>query len=169
MTITFELDPDFVLAEQIPFVAGDLRYGLEHSFIKERAVIDIAVGEVRRGTSDPLLHELAALLRDEVARIPEIFNEPDYPGRFDDPRESARKWLYLQLQAAYVQRRHLKDPLGTVEQIYADFDYPPAISRLIRYTSARQPSEVVGEAGLMLRWERFLDEEHRALTTPRRP
>lgn len=128
MTIILELDSDFVLAEQIPFVAGDLRYGLEHFFIKDGAVIDIAVGEVRRRTSDPLLHELAALLRDETARIPEIFNELDYPGRFDGPRESARKWLYLQLKAAYMQRMQLRDPLGAVEQIYADFDYPPAIS-----------------------------------------
>lgn len=167
MTVMFELDPDFVLDEHIPFVAGDLRYGLERFFIKEWAVIDIAVGEVRRGTSDPLLHDLAALLRDEVERLPEIFGELDYPGRFDDPRESSRKWLYLQLKAAYVQRRQLNDPLGVVEQIYADFDYPPAISRLIRYMPASVPGDEVGEAGLLQRWARFLDDEHRALTRPK--
>lgn len=167
MTVMFELDPDFVLDEHIPFVAGDLRYGLERFFIKEWAVIDIAVGEVRRGTSDPLLHDLAALLRDEVERLPEIFGELDYPGRFDDPRESSRKWLYLQLKAAYLKRRQLNDPLGVVEQIYADFDYPPAISRLIRYMPASVPGDEVGEAGLLQRWARFLDNEHRALTRPK--
>jgi|GEM_PF-5790017 len=104
MTITFELDSDFVLSQQIPLVAGDLRYGLERSFIKERTVINIAVGEVQRGNSDPLLYELAVLLVDEVERIPEIFKELDYPGRFDDPRDCARKWLYMQLKAAYLQR-----------------------------------------------------------------
>lgn len=84
MTIIFELDPDFLLAEQIPFVAGDLRYGLERFFIKERALIDIAADEVRRGTSDTLLYDLATLRRDEVERLPGIFSElllPEATGR----------------------------------------------------------------------------------------
>ncbi|WP_120520317.1 hypothetical protein [Arthrobacter celericrescens] len=62
MTTIFEVDSDFILSEQIPLVAGDLRYGLDRFFINDQTVIDIAVGAVGRGSADPLLHELAALL-----------------------------------------------------------------------------------------------------------
>ncbi|WP_426990671.1 DUF2247 family protein [Pseudarthrobacter sp. Y6] len=85
----------------------------------------------------------------------------------DDPRESSRKWLYLQLKAAYLQRGQLNDPLRVVEQIYADFDHPPAISRLLRYMPSSAPGDEVGEGGLMRRWARFLYDEHRALTKPK--
>jgi hypothetical protein len=163
MTIIFELDADFVLSEQIPLIAGDLRYGLDHFFIKEWTVVEIAVGEIRRGSSDSLLYELAVVLPDEVERIAEIFKELDYPGRFDDPRDSARKWLYLQIKAAYLQRAKFKDPLEVVEEIYADFDYPPSISHLVRYMPVSHPSEVVGELGMVKNWARFIDEEHVAL------
>lgn len=163
MSITLELDPSFLLAEQIPLTAEDLRYGLEHFFIKERAVIDIAVAQVRRGTSDPLLHELAALLRDEVERVPEVLDALGDPERIQDPRESARKWLYLQLKAAYSQRALLRDPLGVVEQIYADFNYPPLVSPFVRHLPPQADGKP-GEAALIQRWARFLDDEHRALT-----
>lgn len=160
MTITLELEPSFVLAEQIPFVAEDLRYGLEHYFIKERTVVDLAVDQVRRGASDPVLQELAALLRDEVDRVPEILEALDDLKRIYDPRQSARKWLYLQLKAAYVQRAQLRDPLGVAEQIHANFDYAPEASPFIRGTA----EQAADEQSLVQAWARFLDDEHGALT-----
>lgn len=165
MTITFVLDPSFVLAEQIPLVVEDLRYGLEHFFVKEQAVIDLAVDRVVRGTSDPVLHELAELQGEDIERVPEVLDALDDPERIHDPRESARKWLYLQLKAAYCQRGQLSDPLGVVEQIYADFDYPPTVGPLVRYMPLK-PSDEPGPDALIQRWARFLDDEHRALTSP---
>lgn len=165
MNITFELDPSFVLAEQIPLAAEDLRYGLEHFFVKEQTVIDLAVDWVVRGTSDPVLHELAELQRDDVERVPEVLDALDDPERIHDPRESARKWLYLQLKAAYCQRGQLSDPLGVVEQIYADFDYPPTVAPFVRYMPLK-PGDEPGREALIQRWARFLDAEHRALKSP---
>ncbi len=69
---------------------------------------------------------LGSLLRDEVGRVPDVLELLDDPERVHDPRESARKWLYLQLKAAYDERERLSDPLGVVEEIYADFDCPPS-------------------------------------------
>jgi hypothetical protein len=64
---------------------------------------------------------LGPLLRDEVGRAPDVLELLDDPERVHDPRESAHKWLYLQVKAAYDQRERLSDPLGVVEEIYADF------------------------------------------------
>jgi hypothetical protein len=91
------------------------------------------VREVERGDEDPLLLEVGSLLRDDVDELPGVLARLDSPDHIHDPRESARMWLYLQLKAAYERRRGLDDPLGAVEQIYADFEYPPAVERCVRY------------------------------------
>ncbi|MCA1702005.1 MAG: DUF2247 family protein [Actinobacteria bacterium] len=166
MSVMLELDPEFVLTEGIPLGAEDLRYGLERGFIKPPGVVDLSVEEVRRGMTDPVLNDLAALLRDEVDEVQEVLKALDDPERIHDPRESARKWLYLQLSAAFRDRGALSDPLGVVEQIYADFDYPPALAPLVRYMPL-SPGDEAGETALMQRWAEFLKREHEALT--RRP
>jgi hypothetical protein len=56
--------------------------------------------------------------------------------------------------------------LGVVEQIYADFDYPPAVEGLVRYMPL-QPGDEPGEAALVERWAAFLHGEHEALQADR--
>jgi hypothetical protein len=160
--ITLELGPEFLVAEKIPLGAEDLRYGLARGFLKAATAVDLAVHDVRRSAEDPILQELAALLRDEMDRVLEVLSALDDPERVHDPRESARKWLYLQLKAAFIDRIRLSDPLGIVEQIYADFDYPPAIASFVRYMPVR-PGDASGVEALMQRWQDFLDSEHEAL------
>ena len=79
-----------------------------------------------------------------------------------DPREFARKWLYLQLRAAYYERERLKDPLGVVEQIYADFDYPSTVAPFVRYMPL-WPGDEPGVGPLMARWTDYLAREGMAL------
>lgn len=158
----FELTSEFLSAEDIPFSVEDLRYGLEHGFLKERTVIELAADEARHGSSDPVMHELAMLLRDQVDQVPEMLKALDDPETIRDPRESARKWLYLELKAAYCSRDRLNDPLGGVEQIYAEFDYPPAMVQLVRYMPL-PPGAEPGESALMMEWEDFLTREHEFL------
>jgi hypothetical protein len=162
VSVVLELAPEFVLAEGVPLEAEDLRYGLERGFLKAHAVVDLAADAVRRGGTDPVLQELAALLRDEVGRVPEVLKTLDDPERIHDPRESARKWLYLQLKAAYTDRDRLADPLGLVEHIYSDFGYPPSVAAFVRYMPL-EPGDEAGEPALIGRWAEFLDREHAAL------
>jgi hypothetical protein len=49
-----------------------------------------------------------------------------------------------------------------VEQIYADFDYPPAVEGFVRYMPLR-PGDEPGEAALVERWAAFLRSEGDAL------
>jgi hypothetical protein len=102
------------------------------------------------------------LLRDDVDRLPEVLARLDSPDHIHDPRESARKWLYLELKAAYERRSDFVDPLGVVEEIYGDFEYPSAIQGFVRYMPLR-PGDEHGEAALVERWAAFLREEHEAL------
>jgi len=160
--VILKLAPDVVAAEGIPLEAEDLRYGLEHGFVSANAVVDLAVEQVRRGAGDEVLHDLASLLRDEVQRVPEVLGSLDDPERIHDPRESVRKWLYLQLMGAYRERDRLSDPLAVVEQIYADFDYPSSMAPFVRYMPLR-PGDVGGDVALMDRWAAFLTAEREEL------
>ena len=163
--VVFELAPEFVVAQGLPLGAADLRYGFEQGFLKAGAVVDLAVDEVRRGATDPVLDDLASLLRDEVGRVPEVLGALDDPERIHDPRESVRKWLYLQLKAAHCDRDRLSDPLGVVERIYADFEYPPSVAPFVRYMPL-SAGDGAGEPALMQRWVEFLEREHEALARP---
>lgn len=69
-----------------------------------------------------------------------------------------RKWLYLQLRAAYLARDELSDPLGVGESSYADFDYPSRVARFVRYMPV-QPGDVPGNDAIVARWSTFLDSE----------
>jgi hypothetical protein len=93
-----------VLAEDVPMTAEDLGYGFERGFLKPWDVVALATHELGRGTDDDVLVALGSLLRDEAGRVPEVLELLDDPERVHDPHESAHKWLYLQLKAAYDER-----------------------------------------------------------------
>jgi hypothetical protein len=153
VSVAFEVSVEFVLAEEVAMTAEDLEYGFARGFLKQADVIALATYEIGRGANDEILVALGSLLHDEGARVPEVLGLLDDPERIHDPRESARKWLYLQLKAAYADRERLNDPLGVVEEIYADFGYPPAIAPFVRYmplraeTSQVSPCSDFSEAG----------------------
>lgn len=159
--IVFEVDARFVLAEDVPLSAKDLSYGLRRGFIKELAVVQIAVHEVECGTDDAALLDLAAVLSDELNKVANILKSFNALCQ-DNIDETNRRWLYLELKAAYLERNRLKDPLGVVEQMYADFGCPDSIESLVRYMPLRDGVQPGPEA-IMERWARFLDEEHKAL------
>lgn len=162
MSVTFEVTAAFVLAQEMVMTAEDLRYGFERGFLKPADAIALAAHEMGCGSDDDVLLALGSLLRDEGGRVPEVLKLLDDPERVHDPRESARKWLYLQLKAAYDERERLNDPLGVVEEIYADFDYPQAVAPFVRYMPLR-PGDEPGVGPLMARWADYLAREGVAL------
>ena len=166
MSVTFEVSAAFVLAEEVAMTAEDLGYGFERGFLKPVDVIALAAREVGCGTDDDILVSLGSLLRDQAGRVPDVLEFLDDPERVPDPRESARKWLYLQMKAAFDMREWLNDPFGVIEEIYADFDYPPVVAPFVRYMPLR-PGDVSGIGPLMDRWADYLARERVALR--RRP
>ncbi|MCA4133407.1 DUF2247 family protein [Arthrobacter sp. M4] len=166
MTVTFELEPGFILGEGVSLSADDLRFGLWHYYVKPLETIELAVGLVARGSADPVVQELAGLLHDETDRVEELLGinreHDEIPAEVSSDAGAARKWLYLQLKAAFLERRLLADPLAVVEQLYADFGQPSTISGFVRSLYA-PPDEEPEERPLIQRWEQFLEKEHEAL------
>ena len=157
MTVAFEVGVEFLAREDLELDAVDLRFGLERDWLGPRTVMDWATIELSKGSDDPVVEELACLLPADAARVPQVL--AGAPGE-DAP--SCRKWLYLQLKAAYERRDDLGDPLMVVSEIYAEFDYPPEVTGFVYYMPPR-PGEPTGTAALMERWRTYLDEEHAAL------
>lgn len=161
----FELSSELILTERIDLTVDDLRYGYESGFIKSHTVISVAVAEVIRGKKDRILLDLSALLNDEAERVPCILETLGRSDHLDNSSRPARKWLYFQLKAAFLQSDRLHDPLGVVEQIYADFDYPPSIAHLVRYMpiQSNEPEDEIGDSALMYKWSEFLVIEQKRL------
>lgn len=44
-----------------------------------------------------------------------------------------KKWMYIVLHWIYDNRKVLSDPLGLVEEVYCEFDYPEEIEEFVRY------------------------------------
>ncbi|WP_250655932.1 DUF2247 family protein [Alkalimarinus coralli] len=79
-----------------------------------------------------------------------------------DEEACSRKWLFLILAWVYEHRESYSDPLGVVEQVYADFDYPEAIEGFVRYMPSEEPdlgSTEKNVARLFEKWGAFLEIE----------
>jgi hypothetical protein len=153
-----ELANDFLRDAAVPLNGEDLRLGVSLGLISPPVAIVVAAEAVRRGIRDPSLLELAELQRDDVAAVREVLRALDPEEAELFPPESVRKWTYLELKAAYEIRDRLKDPLGVVEQIYADFDYPVAVAGFVRYMPP-PAGAAIGEDALYDRWATYLANE----------
>jgi len=153
-----ELDHDFLTASGLLFDVDDLRLGLSLGLISPPTAVALAGDAVGRGATDPSVVEVATLQPDDVVGVRVALRAVDPDAADLYPPASARRWVFLELKAAYELRDRLADPLGVVEQIYADFDYPPAVAAFVRYMPP-PPESPTGEASLLERWAQFLADE----------
>jgi hypothetical protein len=114
---------------------SDLRFGLERGFIDEVDVVKAAVEQVKQVSdhSDAEV-ELAGLDQSNVNwnYVTNLLNDLAVRSDTTNPIVE-RKWLYLVLAWIYSQKELLHDPLGMVEEVYADFGYPEEIAGFVRY------------------------------------
>jgi hypothetical protein len=126
----------FVLHKLQPTWA-DLRFGLERALINEADVVQAAIEWVSQSpdASDSEI-ELAGLYRNELNRVPELLRE--LTASSEAIRATIeKKWLFLLLAWLYDQKESIDDPLGKVEEVYADFGYPKEIAGFVRYMPAQ--------------------------------
>lgn len=131
-------------------------FGIKNGFFDESVAIEFAISEVEDGktTSDQVL-EISFLFKGESV-FPFIEELASIEGVNAD--ELKEKLLFIIMQWLFDTRQEFEDPFGMVEEIYADFDYPEEIAKIVRYmpASAREPG--FGEDYLELRWIDYLAE-----------
>ncbi|MCA9643524.1 MAG: DUF2247 family protein [Polyangiaceae bacterium] len=159
---SFDLPAELVLS--VPWTWQSLAWGLQKGLIGRVVAIQAATRLLAQGEpasaevvelagcaiDDPLVEQLVTRLARDQAEA----------GAVDEP------WLYLVLRWVYDNQTRFADPLQVVDEVYADFDYPAAISSFVRYMPSDSP-DLGGEGNtrhLYARWLRFLEEEERRLT-----
>jgi hypothetical protein len=150
----------FILSGQFCFLEApwlsweDLRYGLNKGFLDTRGVVEYAIGTLSN-TSVPAHFELTCLAVDDDFAIYECLDR--LAGEADqDAVYLQRVWLFLCLLWIFRNKDAYEDPLGVVEELYSDFDYPEIMAPAVRYmpTSDSSPGS---EARLYVKWQETLD------------
>lgn len=160
MSITTTIPYGFA-TERTALSWGDVRYALEHQFVAPETAIQKANDSLSDSVASPEELALASgTAADPVLEIVRRLAETEGCR----PEESKEEWLYILLAWLYENRDGLVDPLGLVEEIYADFGYPRAISLFVRYMPMAGPDlggRETNELRLFSYWENYLDESNR--------
>lgn len=139
----------------------DLLWAYKRNLLTWKDLIQVAINRVDSGSDNSLEIELAAVGKESVWKVSELAQALAKQCSYSD-EASKQKWLFLSLAWVYENREKLADPLGVVEGIYADFDYPSAIESFVRFLppsdgyAPAQYSQEQNHQRLMTNWEDFL-------------
>lgn len=160
------LSVDFI-ARHVDLLPSELAWGYRSGYVDDHDVVRLAELLVGNGLSgSATLDELSLLLRDEIARVPDLVDQlADATAAESAP---SRVWLFLLLELAWEQRQHSADAFARIEEIYADFDYPAEIEGFVPFLPAPAGSDP-GPSGLEGRWSAYLADRRQEFARRRRP
>ena len=157
--VKFLIPASYVLDHSAPTLA-ELVYGYRHSWLSAADTVVVAMSRFEANESTLPAEEELALLRpmevDQVAGLVWSLEQAITP--LDDG--ASRLWLFLAMAWVWDHRAAFSDPLGTVDMIYTDFDYPAEIEGLIRYLPP-PPGAEPGIPALHDRWREYVEQQTR--------
>jgi hypothetical protein len=142
----------------------DISWGYEHQLLSWSSPIEFAVHRVAAGSNDRVEIELAGLEKSEAHKVGDLVRQLATGESPDSEEAIRRKWLFLVLAWLYEHKEQLDDPLGEVETIYANFDYPADIAGFVRYMPVtgeydpRRHTKAENEKRLFDLWKEYLEE-----------
>ena len=136
----------------------DVRFGLQEQLLDPGAAIELAVDQLANLDTAPVsLTKLAGMARSDG--LAEVVGELAAKEPVVPDNVIQEKWLYILLSWVYEHKNDVEDPLHLVEQIYADFGYPPQVAAFVRYMPMEGPdlgSREGNERRLIDRWKEYL-------------
>ncbi|MCP4592693.1 MAG: DUF2247 family protein [bacterium] len=158
-----KLAADFVL-DRLELSWSDVKWGYEHGILSAAGVVEFAVARLAEDEdAGSAVVELASLSPQEHAEVPSVLEKVLQSEGVAWSSESRRKWLYLVLAWVHEHRDELPDPLGIVEQVYADFGYPVEIQSFVSYMPPEDGYEPQAHsheenvARLFTKWKKYLE------------
>jgi hypothetical protein len=154
----FEIPESFVIERARPSPA-ELAYGFLSGWLGATSVISIAEVKHKEGRPlSPQEAELVLLLPDDLDRVNELCEAMAIS---DEPAESRQRlWMYLALAWLLEHRADFPDPLGVIETLFADFEYPDELSPLVRFMPV-ESGAAVGIPAIEDRWRDFVERVSR--------
>jgi hypothetical protein len=163
------LIPSSFLHNRIHLSWNDVLWGYNRQMLGWSAVVDLATDRLSGESNDPIEIELAGLQKSQAHQVGELLHKLSEKEEAADADLTKRKWLYLTLSWLFENKKNVTDPLGEVETIYADFDYPKELETFVRYMPViddydpGQHSKAVNEERLFEHWRKYLHDAERQL------
>jgi hypothetical protein len=151
--------PKAFITEHVMLTWRDMLYGLERGFLDEMTVQQLAADKVtlQSGPESPEMR-IALMDRDDLPDVRDVLAAAAKGENAESDRDRERKWCFLVLQWLFDHREDVADPLSEIENIYADFGYPPEVAPFVRYEptpiGAREPADPRDR--LVGRWATYL-------------
>lgn len=133
---------------------GEIKYGLDRGFLTPAGVVEYAVKRLSAGSSAEQ-YELACLTGDDANDVWECVARLAVKDVQGD-RRSEEAWIFLVFLWVFINKDAYQDPLGVVEELYANFDYPESVAPIVRYMPAVD-SALEGEDQLYRNWSNMLE------------
>ncbi|NUE67741.1 DUF2247 family protein [Snodgrassella sp. ESL0253] len=137
----------------------DVLWGYEHHFLEWQEVVNYANDKVTNESNyDESIIELSMINETTIFNIESLLKKIVKV----DHCYSTEKWLYIILLDLFNKQKELDDPLGRVEEIYENFDYPEEIESFVRYMPVSDdydPSKHTNDENinrLYSNWENYL-------------
>lgn len=158
MTAT-KIPYDF-LRQRVNLSWPEIKYGVDHQLIAPKVAIDKATDRLC-GSADASEDEVELAGRSESDSILELVSRLADSENASAEESVRAKWLYLVLAWLFENRGSVSDPLGMVEEVYSDFDYPREVAAFVRSMPMVGPdlgNREQNEARLYDYWKRYLDD-----------
>ncbi|MEN4922750.1 DUF2247 family protein [Achromobacter spanius] len=111
----------------------DIVWGYERKLVDLKFIVYVAEFHVSNGSDNPLEVEIICLDEFDVEEIEKKLNSlADQEGP-THALDSQKKWLFIALKWLFDNKDNVSDPLGLVELIYEDFDFPEELENFVRY------------------------------------
>lgn len=154
---------DFILNKKKP-TWRQVSLGVEEGWLEFNSVIKFAEILVSEGDYRTEVLDIASITDTSSSIANELFilskNEQE------NNQEERMYWLRIILAWIYENKEKFDDPLGIVEGLYADFDYPDEIRNLVRYNEAEagyRPQDFSSQENterLLGLWKKYIDNQY---------
>lgn len=147
--------PAAFLKLEFPLSGVELAFAFQREWISGQGLVEVlawwwGMGMLLNSTEQ----EIAGLFPNELWRLPKLLDKSKSLDVEKDEQKIKHLWLYLILAWLFENRHKISDPLGEIEKLYADFNYPEEIQGLVRYMPAEDGP--VGEEGIISRWREYV-------------
>lgn len=147
----------------------DVLWGLQEGWLEPASVVEYAVSRLEEDKDcDSSVVDLAGLTAGELAQVSTLLEGVASGPDGQQQAESRKRWLYLALSWVYEHSEDFPDPLGIVEELYADFDYPQEMRSFVRYMPPEDDYEPQAHTTtenidrLFKKWREYLDLQRTA-------
>lgn len=147
------------IEERVRLTWREVLFGIDNELIAPEAAVHFADDRIANQDPSMALLELSGLQKGESTRtLVDRLANAEPPQNAD---EICNKWLYIALAWILEHRAIYADPFEAVEEVYADFGYPPRIAGFVRYMPTDEPdlgNRELNEQRMYEKWRRYLDE-----------